>query len=451
MSFLQTVVAFLVAILLLVSLHELGHLIVARWCGIKVLRFSVGFGKPFFKKNWRGIEWCLAPFPLGGYVKMVDTREGDVSEADRPYAFDQQHPLKRIAVVAAGPLVNLVLAVLLYACSFSIGGVHEIKPYVGTVQTPSIASKAGFQAGDRIISVNGKTVQNFSDAQMEMVLNLEAGKVSVVVETAGGKPAVRTIDAAGSTEAAEVAKRHLGLGMAPFRTSNKIGQVLSGSPADKAGLKAGDQIVAIDGKATPKWADWSTVIRENAGRNLKTVYLRQGRHHQTVLLPESYELPDRSQIIGRIGVGAAVDEAWSRHISRYYHPDAAAAFGMAWDKTVHYGSVTLSFFGKLLTGNASVSHISGPLTIADVAGQTAQIGWQPYLEFLALVSLSLGIMNLLPVPVLDGGHLVYYTAELVRGKPLSQQTQELGVRFGVALMLIMMILAFFNDITRIFG
>lgn len=451
MSFLQTVVAFLVAILLLVSLHELGHLIVARWCGIKVLRFSVGFGKPFFKKNWRGIEWCLAPFPLGGYVKMVDTREGDVSEADRPYAFDQQHPLKRMAVVVAGPLVNLVLAVLLYACSFSIGGVHEIKPYVGTVQTPSIASKAGFQAGDRIISVNGKQVSGFADAQTQMILDLEAGKIAVLVETAQGKSVVRLIDAAGTAEAEEVAKRHVGLGISPARSTDVIGRVEPFSPAAKAGLKKGDRIVAVDGQSTPSWQDWGNLVRENAGRNLRIAYLRDGVHRQTTLLPESVESFDRSQIIGRIGVLAAEDEAWRKRITEHYFPTFPESVAMAWDKTAGYAAMTVKFFGKLLVGDASLSHISGPLTIADVAGQTAKIGWQPYMEFLALVSLSLGVMNLLPVPVLDGGHLVYYTAELIRGKPLSMRVQEMGVRLGVALMLTMMLLAFMNDITRLFG
>lgn len=451
LSVIQTFVAFLFAILLLVSLHELGHLLVARWCGIKVLRFSVGFGTPFYRKKWRNIEWCLAPIPLGGYVKMLDTREGEVPEAELPYAFDKQKPLKRIAVVAAGPLTNLVLAVLLYWLAFGAGGVTEIRPYVGTVHKPSIAASAGFQEGDKILSVNGKAVNTFVDAQTEMILNLETGTLRVQVQNAQGQTVERVIDAAGTPEAEAVAKRQEGLGMSAFKISEQIGKVEPHSPAAKAGLKVGDRIVAVDNVATPKWLDWSQIVRSNAGRNLKLTYIRNGQTFQTTVLTDSVELPDRSQIVGKIGVAAAVDEAWAKQVRHHYYPSASEALKMGWDKMMNYSTLTVQFFGKLIMGQASLSHISGPLTIADVAGQTAKIGWQAYVEFLALVSISLGVMNLLPIPVLDGGHLLYYTAELVRGKPLSERVQELGLRFGLAVMLTMMILAFFNDITRLFG
>lgn len=450
MSFLQTIVAFLIAILLLVSLHELGHLLVARWCGIKVLRFSVGFGTPFYTKRWRNIEWCLAPIPLGGYVKMVDTREGNVSDEDLPYAFDQQHPLKRIATVAAGPLTNLVLAVLLYWFSFSVGGIHEVRPVVGTVHPNTIAAQAGFVAGDQILRVNDKTIRNFADAQTQIILDLEAGKVLVDVQTAQGQPAQRIIDAAGSDAADAVAKRQTSLGITPFKSSENIGMVAPNGPAAKAGLQTGDRIVAINGIATPKWHDWTTIVRENAGANLKVNYVRNGQTFQTTMMPEPVELPDKSQIIGRVGLAAGTDEAWAKQVRHHYTPTIGQALQHGWDKTVEYSRTTFAFFGKLVTGNASLAHISGPLTIAEVAGQTVRIGWQPYIEFLALVSISLGVMNLLPIPVLDGGHLVYYTAELIRGRPLSKRIQDMGLRFGLAAMLTMMILAFFNDITRLF-
>ena len=451
MSLLQTILAFLFAILLLVSVHELGHLLVARWCGIKVLRFSVGFGSPFYTKKWRNIEWCLAPIPLGGYVKMADTRESEVAPEDLPYAFDKQHPLKRIAVVVAGPLTNLILAVVLYALAFDMGGVTEIRPYVGTVHSPSIAASAGFQAGDQIISVNGKPVQNMADAQTEMVLNLEAGSVRVYVKNAQGQTVERIIDAAGTPEAELVAKRQVSLGISAYQLINQIGMVQPHSAAAKAGLKVGDQIIAVNGIATPKWEDWSKVVRENAGRNLKIAYVRQNHTFQTTLLPESVELPNRGQIIGRAGVAAAIDKAWEDKVRHHYDVGMVESLKLGWERTVKYSTMTLQFFGKLVLGQASLSHISGPLTIADVAGQTVQIGWQPYVEFLVLVSISLGVMNLLPIPVLDGGHLVYYTVEFLCGRPLSKRIQELGLRFGLAIMLMMMMLAFFNDITRLFG
>lgn len=451
MSFLQTILAFLFAILLLVSLHELGHLLVARWCGIKVLRFSVGFGTPFYTKRWRNIEWCLAPIPLGGYVKMVDTREGNVAPEDLPYAFDKQHPLKRIAVVVAGPLTNLVLAIFLYGFAFGLGGVYEVRPYVGKVITPSIAAQSGFQVGDQIISVNGKPVKTMADAQTEIILNLETGKIAVQVLNAQNQTVERIIDAKGTPQAELIAKRQASLGISPFKTLNEIAEVSPNSAAAKAGLQAGDSIIAVNGVATPQWDDWAKIVRENAGRHLKIDYVRAGKTHQTSLLPKSLELPDRSQIIGQAGLLPKPDEAWAKQVRQRYNVSWGEAIHLGWERTVKYSVMTLKFFGQLVIGQASLSHISGPITIADVAGQSVQIGWQPYVEFLALISISLGVMNLLPIPVLDGGHLVYYTAEWIRGKPLSQSLQEWTLRLGLAIMLTMMVLAFFNDISRLLG
>ena len=443
-----TLVSFIVAILILVSLHELGHLLVARWCGIKVLRFSVGFGKPFFTKRWRNIEWCFAPIPLGGYVKMVDTREGNVAEADLPYAFDKQHPAKKIAVVAAGPLTNLALAVLLYGLSFSFG-ISDLKPFVGTVEPYSIAAKAGFAAGDKITAVNGVPVANWGDAQTGIVLDLEAGKVDVAVTTEQGQNVVRTINAAGTQEAADVAKRGGYIGLMPYRLTKTVGVVVPGSAAEKAGLKAGDTLLAADGKALGDWQEWVDLVRRSAGQKLQLTYLRDGKTLETFIRPDS-EMQD-GVLSGRVGLGAATDKVWDKAVRFRYYPSVAEAFGMAWRKTTGYVTLTLKFFGRLLGGQASLQHVSGPLTIADVAGKSASMGWQPYVEFLALVSVSLGVMNLLPVPVLDGGHLVFYSIEWLRGKPLSESIQTAGLRVGLALMMMLMILAFFNDITRLFG
>ncbi|OSI17947.1 RIP metalloprotease RseP [Neisseria dentiae] len=446
---LTTVAAFIVAILILVSLHEFGHYIVARWCGVKVLRFSVGFGKPFLKKKRGDTEWCLAPIPLGGYVKMVDTREGNVAEADLPYAFDKQHPAKRIAIVAAGPLTNLVLAVLLFGLSFSMG-ITELRPYVGTVEPASIAARSGFVPGDKIVSVNGVAVNDWSAARNEIVLNLESAKVNVAVETQSGQNAVRTIDIAGTPDAEQVIKQQGHIGLLPFKITNTLGEVLPGSPAAAAGLKKGDTLLAADGRQLHYWSDWSALFRQSPGKSLTIQYLRDGQTLETRLRPDSEELPDRT-LIGRAGVAPQSDQAWMEKIRHEYTPTVPQAFEMGWQKTVAYSVMMVEFFGKLLTGQASLSHISGPITIADVAGKTASYGLQSYVEFLALVSISLGIMNLLPIPVLDGGHLVYYAAEWIRGKPLSERIQAIGLRFGLAVMLMLMMVAFFNDITRLFG
>ena len=445
----QTLLAFIFAILILVSLHEFGHYIVARLCGVKVVRFSVGFGKPFFSRKRGDTEWCLAPIPLGGYVKMVDTREGEVAQADLPYAFDKQHPAKRIAIVAAGPLTNLALAVLLYGLSFSFG-VTEIRPYVGTVEPDTIASRAGFQSGDRIQSVNSTPVEDWGSAQTEIALNLEAGKVAVAVQTASGAQTVRTIDAAGTEEAGKIAKNQGYIGLMPFKISTVIGGVEKGSPADKAGLKTGDKLTAADGKPITSWQEWANLTRQSPGRKIALTYERDGQARTADIRPDTVERSDKT-LIGRVGLLPQSDKAWDRQIRRNYRPSVVRAFRMGWEKTVSYSWTTVKFFGKLISGNASASHISGPLTIADIAGQSAELGLQSYLEFLALVSISLGVLNLLPVPVLDGGHLVFYTAEWIRGKPLGERIQNIGLRFGLALMMLMMAIAFFNDITRLLG
>ena len=445
----QTLLAFIFAILILVSLHEFGHYIVARLCGVKVLRFSVGFGKPFFTRKRGDTEWCLAPIPLGGYVKMVDTREGEVAQADLPYAFDKQHPAKRIAIVAAGPLTNLALAVLLYGLSFSFG-VTEIRPYVGTVEPDTIAARAGFQSGDRIQSVNSTPVEDWGSAQTEIALNLEAGKVAVAVQTASGAQTVRTIDAAGTEEAGKIAKNQGYIGLMPFKITTIIGGVEKGSPADKAGLKTGDKLTAADGKPITSWQEWANLTRQSPGRKIALTYERDGQVRTADIRPDTVERSDKT-LIGRVGLLPQSDKAWDRQIRRNYRPSVVHAFGMGWEKTVSHSWTTVKFFGKLISGNASASHISGPLTIADIAGQSAELGLQSYLEFLALVSISLGVLNLLPVPVLDGGHLVFYTAEWIRGKPLGERIQNIGLRFGLALMMLMMAIAFFNDITRLLG
>ncbi|KPN72300.1 RIP metalloprotease RseP [Neisseria sp. 83E34] len=445
-----TIIAFLVAILLLVSLHEFGHYFVARRCGVKVLRFSVGFGKPFYTKRIGDTEWCLAPIPLGGYVKMVDTREGDVAEKDLPYAFDKQHPAKRIAIVAAGPITNLLLAVLLFGLSFSFG-VTEVKPFIGTVEKNSIADKSGFREGDLVLSVNGETVTDWPDARTKITLNLDAGKVDVQVVDNQNQPALRQINIAGTPEASLAAKRNGYIGLDAFKRSDLIEEVKANSAADKAGLKKGDRIISVDGKMTPSWQDWSSIIRNSPGQKLMLGVERNGQNIQIAIRPESQTTRDRNRLVGLIGVSSGIDKAWEKKISREYTPSVGQAFKMGWDKTVEFSTLTVKFFGKLLTGQASINHISGPLTIADVAGKTAAISAQAYLEFLALVSVSLGVLNLMPVPVLDGGHLVFYTLEWLRGKPLSERVQMIGIRFGIAAMLMLMLLAFFNDITRLFG
>ena len=441
--------AFVVAILLLVSLHEFGHYIVARWCGVKVLRFSVGFGKPFWKKQRGDTEWCLAPIPLGGYVKMVDTREGEVAEADLPYAFDKQPPLKRIAIVVAGPLVNLILAVLLYVASFNLYGVTEVKPWVGTVESDSLAAKAGFQVGDRITSINGKAVHDWMDAQTELVIALQAGNVTVGVQDAQGVATARIMDVEANPASVDAATQGQGVGIWPIKVKSEISQVLPNSAAERAGLKAGDKVIAVNGQKLLGWKDWVDVIKASPGKDLHLDVQRQGQMLSLMLRPDSED--KGQQLEGKAGVAASIDNDWEAQVKTQREVGIGESVVLAAQKTWNLSALTLKFLGKLIMGEASIKGISGPVSIGEMAGKSAMMGLETYIQFLAVISISLGVMNLLPIPVLDGGHLLYYIIEWVRGKPLSEHVQTVGLKIGLCIMGLFMLVAFFNDFTRIFG
>ncbi len=441
--------AFVVAILLLVSLHEFGHYIVARWCGVKVLRFSVGFGKPFWKKQRGDTEWCLAPIPLGGYVKMVDTREGEVAEADLPYAFDKQPPLKRIAIVVAGPLVNLILAVLLYVASFNLYGVTEVKPWVGTVESDSLAAKSGFQVGDRITSINGKAVHDWMDAQTELVIALQAGNVTVGVQDAQGVATARIMDVEANPASVDAATQGQGVGIWPIKVKSEISQVLPNSAAERAGLKAGDKVIAVNGQKLLGWKDWVDVIKASPGKDLRLDVQRQGQMLSLMLRPDSED--KGQQLEGKAGVAASIDNDWEAQVKTQREVGIGESVVLAAQKTWNLSALTLKFLGKLIMGEASIKGISGPVSIGEMAGKSAMMGLETYIQFLAVISISLGVMNLLPIPVLDGGHLLYYIIEWVRGKPLSEHVQTVGLKIGLCIMGLFMLVAFFNDFTRIFG
>ena len=441
--------AFVVAILLLVSLHEFGHYIVARWCGVKVLRFSVGFGKPFWKKQRGDTEWCLAPIPLGGYVKMVDTREGEVAEVDLPYAFDKQPPLKRIAIVVAGPLVNLILAVLLYVASFNLYGVTEVKPWVGTVESDSLAAKSGFQVGDRITSINGKAVHDWMDAQTELVIALQAGNVTVGVQDAQGVATARIMDVEANPASVDAATQGQGVGIWPIKVKSEISQVLPNSAAERAGLKAGDKVVAVNGQKLLGWKDWVDVIKASPGKDLRLDVQRQGQMLSLMLRPDSED--KGQQLEGKAGVAASIDNDWEAQVKTQREVGIGESMVLAAQKTWNLSALTLKFLGKLIMGEASIKGISGPVSIGEMAGKSAMMGLETYIQFLAVISISLGVMNLLPIPVLDGGHLLYYIIEWVRGKPLSEHVQTVGLKIGLCIMGLFMLVAFFNDFTRIFG
>ncbi|RMC98482.1 RIP metalloprotease RseP [Aquitalea palustris] len=445
-----TFIAFLVAIGVLVTFHELGHFWVARLCGVKVLRFSVGFGKPLFTVQRGDTEWAISPIPLGGYVRMLDEREMEVPAEERHLAFNNQHVLKRMAIVVAGPLANLLLAVLFYWAVIA-GGMMQLSPQVGTVLTPSLAATAGFQAGDRVLSVNGQPVADWQQLRLALVDAAGSGDVPirVQVKTPQATTQLRSIDPAQADEDALKALEQGNPGLMPMRYLPAIGGVEEGGVAAKAGLKAGDKLLSADGKPLASWDAWVKLIHESPGKELLIRIERDGKPQDVKLRPAT--VADGDVMIGRIGAAPLLDSAWMKQLSFMHKPSVAEAAVEALHKTGNTAWMSLKFLGRMVIGQASLDNLSGPLTIASIAGQTAREGWSPYLEFLALISVSIGVLNLLPIPVLDGGHLMYYVAELVKGRPLSERAQLFGQKIGFILLASLMLFAVLNDISRLFG
>lgn len=450
MSFMQTLIAFLVALTVLIFVHELGHYLVARWCGVRVLRFSIGFGRPLF--TWRlgadREEWVVSAIPLGGYVKMLDEREerdGPIPPNELPRAFSRQPLPKRAAIVAAGPFANFLLAILLYALLAWVG-VEEPVPVVDAPPAQTAAERAGLAQGDRILRIDGSPVASWNEVRLRLlepvierrsvVLEVRRpyGEAEVVIDASALPPGAAEGDFLGA----------LGVRLAPGEVD--IGAVVEGSPAQAAGLRPGDTIVAVGGEPVGRARDVIDRVKASAGRPLQVEVLRDGQPQSLVVQPQSVVDEATGQPVGRIGAQLR-DRIAMEKVS--HGPLASIAIGarQTWDMSFF----SLKMLGKMVTGELSMRNLSGPVTIADLAGQTARIGWFAYVNFLALISISLGVLNLLPIPVLDGGHLVYYALEGIRGRPLSERFIELTQKVGLGVIMVMMALALFNDITRLFG
>ena len=445
--------AFVLALGVLVVIHELGHYWVARWCKVKVLRFSVGFGKPL--KTWvRGVdrtEWVLAAVPLGGYVKMLDEREGPVAPHELPRAFNRQNVWKRIAIVLAGPAANLLLAVALYWGLF-MHGVPGVRPVVGAPVAASASATAGFTAGDTIVSVGGDRVSTWQDARWVLLKSaVHRHTVAVQVITNKDEAATRNLDMSGLTAADLDGDFLKTLGVTRFllKAPPEIGRVMAGSAAERAGLKTGDEIVALNNVRVDSVEQTINIIQEHAGKVLIVEVRRDGGALPPLqVTPEAATQAD-GRTIGRIG---AVLQPLRQALDKYrvevrYGP--IDSLGQAIMKTWDTSIFSLRMLGKMLIGEVSLKNLSGPITIADYAGQSAQHGWISYLVFLALISISLGVLNLLPIPLLDGGHLMYYIVEIFKGAPVSDQVMEIGQRVGMGLLLLMMAFALFNDVNRL--
>ena len=454
MNLLDYLVPFIVALGALIFFHELGHYLVARWCGVKVLRFSIGFGKPLLK--WTAgrdrTEWVVAAFPLGGYVRMLDEREGNVAPQDRARAFNTQSVWRRYAIVAAGPLANFLLAIVLYWGLFSTG-TEELRPRLAlTEASATIAARGGVQDGDLVVSVAGEAVQSWNELRWSLLRHaLDGRTVDLRVRTIDNVDTFRRLDFSGvriDDGRTDVIEQ---MGLRPWRPRVPaiVGDVMSGSAAHRAGLQPGDRILSLDDRPIDNWVQLVEYVRERPGLVIQAGFEREGRTIHVEVIPD--EVTDSGQRFGRIGISVAepseAREAMFAIVSYGPLESLAKAAVKTWDTSV----LTLKMIGRMITGDVSWKNLSGPVTIADYAGQTAKLGWAHYLGFVALISISLGVLNLLPIPVLDGGHLLYYTIEIIKGSPVSERAMAIGQQAGLLALVMLMAFAFYNDIARLFS
>jgi len=454
LDILQNLLAFIVAIGVLVTVHEFGHFWVARRMGVKVLRFSVGFGRPLWRRVSKkdGTEYAIGSLPLGGYVKMLDEREGEVAPDELEYSFNRKPVWRRFAIVAAGPLFNFLFAILAYYLIF-VAGVTGMKPIVGEVANPSPAYSAGLQQGDVILSVNGIDTPTWEKARFTLLEQaVDTNRLRLQVQGKDSRISDKTIDISNLDFLQAKQIDLMGdLGIASWQPDLPpiIVDVLPNGAGERAGLKSGDQVVSLNGVKIKNPDQWINMIRDNPQTTMQLGILRSGSAMDLQLTPD-LRSEDGKQY-GYIGVRSRVEipDSLRRQmtvVERYGPLDSLA---QSIDKTWRMSWLTLRVLGKLVAGEASVSNLSGPITIAHYAGISARIGLEPFLGFLAIISISLGVLNLLPVPMLDGGHLFYYLIEIFKGSPVSEQTEVIGQKIGIVLLVCLMSIALYNDLLRL--
>ncbi|MBS0336023.1 MAG: RIP metalloprotease RseP [Proteobacteria bacterium] len=453
MMMLQTIAAFLVALGILIVVHEYGHYLVARLCGVKVLRFSVGFGRPLLlvRRGPDRTEWVLSIVPFGGYVKMLDEREGPVDAEEAGRAFNRKSVWRRFAIVVAGPVFNFLFAIAVYSGLYMYG-LPEARPVVAEPAAGSIAKGAGFHAGDTVRRIGDHPIATWQEFRWRMLQGaLQKQVLAVEVLDAKQRISVLKVDLSGlnGDDVESDMLERLGFRLNRPRISAVLGKVVAGSAAESAGLLPGDRIEAADGQAIDSWDALVQVIRARPGKPTSLAVDRAGRKLLIPVTPEGASAGNER--IGRIGVGPDVPAGQSDEVFVRISYGPLESLGRSIEKTWDISAFSLKMLGKMLIGEVSWKHLSGPVTIADFAGQSAQLGWLSYVTFLALISISLGVLNLLPIPLLDGGHLMYYCLEILKGSPVSERAMELGQRVGLTLLLVMMAFAFYNDLNRLFS
>lgn len=453
MSLLHTVAAFIIALGVLIVVHEYGHYLAARLCNVRVLRFSVGFGRPL--ATWRlgrdATEWVVAAVPFGGYVKMLDEREAPVEPGQAHRAFNRQSVGKRILIVAAGPTFNFLFAVALYAGLY-MHGLPEARPVLAEPAAGTLAHSAGLRGADTVRAVEGAAIATWQELRWRVLQGaLQREALRIEVASANGNLSSHVLDLRGvrSEDVESDALERIGLRLYRPALEPVIGRIVTGSAGERAGLRAEDRVTHADGRQVTTWEQLVQSVRARPGQPLRLTVQRAGNELVLEVLPDA--VTENGERIGRIGAAPQIPpERAERIVVRVsYGPleSLAKAAAKTWDISVF----SLRMLGKMLLGEVSWKHLSGPVTIADYAGQSAQMGWISYATFLALISISLGVLNLLPIPLLDGGHLMYYAIETIKGSPVSERAMELGQRVGLALLLVMMAFAFYNDLNRLFS
>lgn len=450
-AFLYTTTAFLVVLGVLILFHEFGHYLAARWAGVRVLRFSVGFGRAIVTRKWGRdqTEWSLGIIPLGGYVRMLDEREDEVPADQLSRAFNRQSVWRRMAIVAAGPQANFLLALLIYWGNFWVG-VEELRPILGEPVLATPAAQAGIVNGERVLKINGVPTESWSEMRWQIVAQAAAAdSVQLEVINVRHEIALRRLDLSAIREAGwdGDALDRLGLRFYQPKIPPIVGRLSPDGRAASAGLRVDDEIVSIDGLPIAAWQEVVRIVRASPERVLSVGVVRGGE--ALLLQIEPALITENGSEIGRIGAGVRDPGDMRNELLVTVRYGLFESLHKALDETGDKIGFSLKMMGRMLTGEVSWHNISGPITIADYAGQSAKSGAGQYLKFIALISISLGVLNLMPIPILDGGHLLYYVAEAIRRKPLSERSVEIGQKIGLFLLILLMACSFFNDINRL--